>query len=190
VHPDDEMSVAPRPVDLVERALRAAARVPAGCDGLLFAPWLLGSIAPSPDDHVRGAFVGLSLGHERRHLVRAVLEGVALNLAWLLPHVEAMVGGKFPVLRFGGGGAQSELWAGALADATDRPVERLDAPRATNAKGAALLALDELGIVPLERSPELLTVGSRHEPDPGNRSVMDDALARLVALHPPLAQHR
>ena len=40
---------------------------------------------------------GLSLQHERRHAMRATLEGVALNLAWLLPHVEAFVGNRVPV---------------------------------------------------------------------------------------------
>ena len=50
-----------------------------------FLPWLLGSVAPRPNDDVRAAYVGLSLQHDRRHAVRATLEGVALNLAWLLP---------------------------------------------------------------------------------------------------------
>jgi len=63
----------------------------AGSDGALFLPWLLGSIAPSPNDDVRAAFTGLGLHHHRRHMVRAALEGVALNVAWLLPHVIGVV---------------------------------------------------------------------------------------------------
>ena len=69
-----------------------AASITAGSDGVQFAPWLLGSVAPKPSDDVRAAFIGLSLQHDRRHLVRAVMEGVAVNLAWLRPAVESFVG--------------------------------------------------------------------------------------------------
>jgi sugar (pentulose or hexulose) kinase len=152
-----------------------------------FLPWLLGSVAPSPNDDVRAAFVGLSLAHDRRHAMRATLEGVALNLAWLLPHVEAFLGNPLATLPFGGGGAMSPLWAQILADATHRPVQRLAEPRATNARGAAFLAFAELGALQLSDVPSLLRVDQTHEPEPRHRAVMDAALARLIALHPALA---
>src|SRR5215203_2053135 len=57
-----------------------AAGVPAGSDGLWFLPYLSGERSPHPDALARGAFVGLTLGHDRRHLVRAVMEGVAYGL--------------------------------------------------------------------------------------------------------------
>ena len=170
-----------------ETALLDAAGVPAGAAGAQFLPWLLGSIAPSPNDDVRGAFVGLGLQHDRAHAARAVLEGVALNLAWLLPHVESFVGAPFGHLAFGGGGALSPLWAQMLADATDRPVHRLHEPRATNARGAAFLAFADLGLVSLDTVPSLLRVQDEHTPDPANREVMDRALARLVKLHAALS---
>lgn len=168
-------------------AVGDAGSVGPGADGVQFLPWLLGSIAPNPNDDVRAAFTGLSLQHDRRHLVRAVLEGVALNLAWLLAPVEQFVGAPFDVVRFGGGAAMSPLWAQILADALDRPVHRLAQPRVTNARGAAFLALDELGVRDVDATPSLLRVDQVHEPDPANRTVMDRALARLVALHPTLA---
>ena len=62
--------------DLVDEA----AEVPAGSDGLLFLPYLSGERSPHPDPLARGAFVGLTLAHDRRHLTRAVLEGVAFGL--------------------------------------------------------------------------------------------------------------
>ena len=99
---------------------------------------------------------GLSLQHDRRHMIRAVLEGVALNLAWLRPAVESFVGHDFPTLRFGGGGAQSDLWAQILADALDRPVHQLEEPRATNARGAAFLAFAILGQLSIDDVPSLL----------------------------------
>lgn len=165
----------------VETALADAAAVSA--DGVQFLPWLLGSGAPRPDDDARGAFVGLALHHDRRHALRATLEGVALNLAWLLPAVETFVGNPYPFLRFGGGGAQSTLWAQLLADALDRPVHRLADARTTNARGAAFLAFAALGRLRLADVPSMLHTAEVHLPDPAARGPMQQALARHIALH-------
>lgn len=172
-----------------EQAVALAADAPPGSAGVGFMPWLLGSIAPNPNDDVRGAYVGLSLHHDRHHLLRATLEGVALNLAWLLPHVETFTGHSYPFVRFGGGGATSALWAQVLADALNIPVHRLAEPRATNARGAAFLAFAGLGTIDLADVPALLHVDQVHEPAPAARAPMEAALARLTALHPALALH-
>ena len=58
----------------------AAGEVPAGSAGLLFLPYLSGERSPHPDPLARGAFVGLTLAHDRRHLTRAIMEGVAFGL--------------------------------------------------------------------------------------------------------------
>ncbi|MEQ1700414.1 MAG: FGGY-family carbohydrate kinase, partial [Ilumatobacteraceae bacterium] len=171
--------------DDVEAALADAAAVEA--DGVQFLPWLIGSNAPQPNDDVRAAYVGLGLAHDRRHVMRATLEGIALNLGWLLPHVEGFVGNEFRFLRFGGGGAQSPLWAQLLADATGRPVHRLAEPRATNARGAAFLAFAALGLLDLADVPSLLQTAQVHEPDASSRDSVVAALARLTALHPALS---
>jgi xylulokinase len=164
-----------------------AAAISPGAEGVLFMPWLLGSIAPQPNDDVRGAFAGLSLRHDRRHMMRAVMEGVAVNLAWLRPAVESFVGHAFPFVRFGGGGAQSDLWAQMLADALDRPVHQVEEPRATNARGAAFLAFSTLGKLSIDDVPSLLRTQAVREPNPANRDSMDMALRNLKALHPALA---
>ncbi len=61
---------------LVEEAQQA----PAGADGLVFLPYLTGERTPYPDPLARGSFVGLTRRHQRPHLTRAVLEGVAFGL--------------------------------------------------------------------------------------------------------------
>lgn len=172
------------PDDAYERLEQVAGSVVAGSDGALFLPWLLGSIAPQPSDEARAAFAGLGLQHTRAHLARAVLEGVALNLAWLLPALESFTGTTFPSIRFGGGGAQSGLWSQILADALDRPVHRLADPRTMNARGAAFLAFAALGEIGIDDVPSLVEVRAVHEPDAAARPAMADALARLRALHP------
>lgn len=170
-----------------EAAVDAASRVPAGADGVGFLPWLIGSMSPSPNDDVRAAFVGLGLGHGREHLTRAVLEGVALNLAWLRPAFEEFLGATPARMHFGGGGATGTEWADILADALDLPVDRLSSPRATNARGAALLALADVEGLDLDDVPSMLEVASRHEPRDAHRPAMRAALDRHIALHPPLA---
>jgi len=173
--------------DDYEAATGDAESIGPGANGVQFAPWLLGSVAPRPDDDVRAAFSGLSLQHDRRHMVRAVMEGVACNLAWLRPPLEAFVGNEFASICFGGGAAQSDLWAQMMADALDRPVHQLEDPRATNARGAAFLAFCTLGQLSMDDVPSLLRARAVRDPDPGTRAVMDAALARLIDLHRALA---
>ena len=115
------------------------------------------------------------------------MEGVALNLAWLRPAVESFVGHEFASVGFGGGAAQSDLWAQMMADAIDRPVHQLEEPRATNARGAAFLAFSTLGKISIDDVPSLLRVRAIREPDPANRAAMDGAILRLAELHGALA---
>ena len=93
-----------------------AAAVPAGSAGLWFLPYLTGERSPHPDPLARGAFVGLTVGHERGHLVRAVLEGVAYGLR---DGLDQMISAGMPVptqVRAAGGGIASPLWRQILAD--------------------------------------------------------------------------
>ena len=64
-------------------------RVPAGCCSC---PWLAGSMSPSTAPEMRGGYLGLTLSTERADVVRATVEGVARNLRWLLPAVDALAG--------------------------------------------------------------------------------------------------
>jgi xylulokinase len=93
-----------------------AADVPAGSDGLLFLPYLTGERSPHPDPLARGAFVGLSIGHDRRHLARAVLEGVAFGLRDGLDEMVATGMTAPDQVRASGGGTASPLWRQILAD--------------------------------------------------------------------------
>jgi xylulokinase len=87
----------------------AAAKVPAGSDGLLWTPYLLGERTPHLDSHARAAFVGLTAGHTRGHLVRAVLEGVSYSLKDTFT-IFAELGIPVKGVRLGGGGARGPLW--------------------------------------------------------------------------------
>lgn len=181
VYVDDAFATAPAPVDAFARAEAAARTIAAGSDGVLFLPWLAGSIAPAPDDDVRAGFLGVNLETTRAHLARAVYEGVALNAAWLLPSFQAFTGQQYESLTLGGGGARSDLWAQIVADACGIAVHQLADPAHTNARGAALLALSQLGHVQLADIPSMLRVHATYEP--AQREVYEPLLAKLAAAH-------
>lgn len=115
-----------------------AATAPAGCEGLLFLPYLIGERTPHPDPDARGVFFGATLRSTRASFTRAVLEGVAyaMNDSFTLLR-EAGV----PVseVRASGGGARSDTWLQMMADVTGAPHQRLRVDEGP-ALGAAILA--------------------------------------------------
>lgn len=118
-----------------------------GANGLLFLPWMFGERSPVPDTALRGAFVNLSLEHRRADLLRAVYEGVALNLRWILDAFGS-VGRSCRTLRAIGGGARSDVWSQVLADVTGRTIERVALPQQAGATGAALTGAVAVGVLP------------------------------------------
>ena len=115
-----------------------AAKVSAGSDGLLWTPYLLGERTPHLDSHARAAFVGLTAGHTRGHLTRAVLEGVAYSLCDSFT-LFAEMGVPIKGVRLGGGGARSALWRSIQAAIYGHTCDVLVAEEG-GAFGAALLA--------------------------------------------------
>ena len=117
----------------------SAAEVPPGSDGLWFLPYLTGERSPHADPHARGAFVGLTLAHDRRHLTRAVLEGVAFGLR---DGLDLMIGAGMPApdqIRASGGGTASPLWRQILADVLGAEIATVNTSEGA-AYGAGLLA--------------------------------------------------
>jgi sugar (pentulose or hexulose) kinase len=108
-----------------ERIDGLVAASPPGAAGTLFIPTLAGAVAPVPDGRARGAFVGLSLGSTRGDLSRAVFEGIALELRWLLAAMD--LAGSPAEVRLTGGGARSDAWAQIVADVFQAPIARVQA---------------------------------------------------------------
>ncbi|MBV9073116.1 MAG: xylulokinase [Acidobacteria bacterium] len=132
--------------DPYELLTAEATRVPAGSDGLLWAPYLMGERTPHLDPDARAALVGITASLTRAHVVRAILEGVAFSLKDTFTIFEEM---RVPVkrIRLGGGGARSELWRQIQADIYGHEVEIVEAEEGA-AYGAALLAGVGAGIWP------------------------------------------
>ena len=140
------------------------ASVPAGSHGVLFLPWLRGSMAPANDTNMRGGYINMSLDTDRRSLVRATCEGVAHNLAWLLPHAEALTGNRIEEVVFVGGAARSSGWVQIVADVLGRPVLPADRPAFAIARGTALLALHRAGDLTRHELSGLVVAGAPVDP--------------------------
>jgi xylulokinase len=98
-------------------------------------------------------------------MVRAVAEGIAHNLGWLLPHVETFTGDHIDEVAFVGGAARSQPWCQILADVIDRPIGALHAPDRAVARATALLALQRHGELTRDDINALVTIDARYEPD-------------------------
>lgn len=149
--------------DLDARLLDEAAQVPAGSEGLLCLPYLLGERAPWWRSGMRGAYLGLRQEHRRPHLVRSAVEGVCQQLALVRDAL-----GDRPVreVRATGGAVASDLWVQTLAATLDLPVRVAASPEGTGL-GACLLGMHALGALPdLDAAAALVAVHDPVEPDP------------------------
>jgi len=127
---------------------QAVEQVEPGSDYLIFTPWMYGERSPVADTYVRSTFLNLSADHTREHMLRAVYEGVAYNLRWMLELVDRLYGFRLECLRIIGGGARGAPWMQIIADVTGCRVETVSYPQEAGAVGAALIAAVGLGIYP------------------------------------------
>ncbi|MEV6333625.1 FGGY-family carbohydrate kinase [Nocardia vinacea] len=118
-----------------------AAEAPAGSRGLLALPYFAGERTPLFDPDARGIIAGLTLGHGRAELYRAVLEGIAYGVRH---NLEAMAGGQAPRLVAVGGGTKGGLWTQIVSDVTGLP-QQLPADTVGACLGDALLAAEAVG---------------------------------------------
>ncbi len=168
----------------------AAALVPAGSEGLEWAPYLLGERTPHLDPEVRAAFAGISTAHTAAHFVRAVLEGVAYSLEDTFT-LFAELGIPVSGIRLGGGGARGPLWRKIQAGIYGHAVEVLTAEEG-GAFGSALMAgvgaghwanLDEA-------CGQAIEVAERIEPDAGDLAAYKAGYAQWRKLYPALKSLR
>jgi xylulokinase len=163
-----------------------AAKVPAGSDGVMFLPYLMGERSPVWDAKASGAFVGLSLFHTRAHLYRAVLEGVSFALKH---NIEAGRQGAQSLddkLIVVGGAAHSDLWMQIIADITGYPVYTIE-QEVEAALGAALLAALGVGLISREAAEGgWVTLIERAQPDAVRMALYEQRFGVYTDLYPAL----
>jgi xylulokinase len=162
---------------------RIAERVPAGSNGVIYAPWLYGERSPVEDSTVRASIFNLSLENSREDIIRAVLEGVALNTRWMLNPAEKFLGRRIEALNFVGGGAKSQVWCQIFADVMNLTIRQVKDPIEVNAKGAAFIAAEALGMLKFDELPERVEIENVFTPNPANRSVYDRIFAEFVKYY-------
>ena len=165
---------------------REAAQVPAGSDGVLWTPYLMGERTPHLDPAARGTLTGLAASHGRAHVVRAVLEGVAFSLKDSFSLFREM-GVPVRNVRLGGGGARSALWRQIQADVYGCEVEILRAEEGA-AYGAALLAGVGAGFWHSieEACDAVVAVEQRVKPEPATVKVMQQQYENYRQVYPAL----
>ena len=166
---------------------RIAAEVPAGARGLLYAPWLCGELSPVDDPSLRAGLLNMSLHHSRKDIVRAFLEGVALNTRWMTAAVSRFVGKTPDQITMVGGGATSDVWCQIFADVLGIPIRQLEAPIQANAIGAALIACLGVGALAFDDIPNLTQIHRTYLPDSDRKAVYDQAFENFTFAHRRLA---
>jgi xylulokinase len=153
---------------------------PPGSGGVLYLPWMGGSMAPRADGRMRGGFLNIGLNTTRGELARAVLEGIALNLRWLRDPVEKFAGRRFSHFVLYGGGAASDAWSQIMADALDRPVHQTERPQSVAAIGAGLLAFERLGLLGFDDFASRVAIHRVYEPRLAHRELYQARAGQLV----------
>jgi gluconokinase len=142
----------------------------AGSEGLVFLPYLSGERSPSWNPVARGVLFGLALHHNRRHLLRAVVEGVAYAMYAVLLAVEDVTG-QTTEIRGSGGLLRSPLWVQVMADVCGREIVVPHVVE-TTALGAVLLAMYALGeITDLVQARERVPIGACYAPHAENHEL-------------------
>jgi len=130
--------------DPYEILTEEAEKSPIGANGLLAIPHLVGAGAPYWNPYARGIIYGLSLGHKRRDIVRAILEGVAFEVKKNI-EVFGELGIETKELRLTGGGSRSDFWNQIYSDVLGLTCVRNLIEEATSL-GAAILAATGAGL--------------------------------------------
>lgn len=133
--------------------------IPAGNDGLIALPYLLGERATIYNPDARGVFFGVSVLHTKQHFQKAILEGICFQLMTIVQSVESVYG-KSARIFVSGGITHAPLWVQLLSNVLGRELI-VSASHDASSMGATMLGYRALGI-PFRMQENTLT---RFTPD-------------------------
>lgn len=167
-----------------EMLFSTAEKIPAGSEGLLFVPYLLGERAPIWDASAKGTILGMEITHTQAHLVKATLEGILFGLFQiteiLLPDPEKR---KQTKVMASGGFGKSELWLQMVADIFQMTVETSQTIEGS-AWGAVLIGMKSLGIdMSIENKNK---AGRTFSPNAVHKKVYEESFAKFKKVYPVL----
>ncbi|HVE49030.1 MAG TPA: FGGY-family carbohydrate kinase [Casimicrobiaceae bacterium] len=173
-----------------DRLNHEATKIAPGAEGLIVLDHFQGNRTPHTDAQSRGAVVGLSLGHGRAHMFRAMIEGICLGTRQILATMES-AGVRVTEMVVGGGATNSPLWLQIHADTANVPVTVTKFPSAP-VLGSAILAAVGAGIFASidEAIARMVTIDRVIEPDRASVAAYHDISARYDRLYPALKAWR
>jgi xylulokinase len=177
-------------LDVYEMMNAGVLRSPPGARGLVFLPYLLGERTPRWNPEAKGAFLGMSLAHSRDDMLRAVMEGVTLNLSVILDIFRTSL--EIPSVTVIGGGAKGAVWRQIMADVYEAEILRPDYLEEATSMGAAIIAGVGCGAFPdFSVAESFIEISERAEPNPERfatykkaKALFDDCYAALEPLFP------
>jgi len=176
---------------------RIVESTPPGSNNLIFTPWLIGERTPIENHTIRGGLYNISLEMSRKHLIRAIFEGVAYNVKWLFMYVERFVkklkkkGGisisknqvVIPEINIIGGGASSNVWCQIFADVLNRTIKQVENPIQANARGAAFIASVGLGYIEWDHIPKHIQFSNIFKPRIENREIYEKLFNEYLNIY-------
>ena len=160
------------------------AQVPPGSDGLICTPWMLGERCPVSSTTTRATLFNITMVHTREHLMRAVYEGIAYNIRWILQNFCKDYSIACDNIRIIGGGALDKGWMQILSDITGRNISVVENPRNAGAVGAAVVALIGLRELPdFASAKKFVRVSAVFEPNAENKAIYDALFSQYQQLY-------
>lgn len=146
-----------------------------GAGGVVFTPWLHGNRCPFEDPNVAGMFFNIKLETGKTELIRAVVEGIAFHMRWMLERQDKQKAVHISdTVRFCGGGALGSATCQILADILQKKIEVVDSPQNIGAVGAAACIAVGLGVIPeIKDVKKLIPAKITYHPNPNNKAVYD-----------------
>jgi xylulokinase len=153
-------------------------------DQVFFLPYLMGERTPHNDPYCRGTFIGMNMTHQRKHLTRAVLEGVAFSLRDTFEIMKTMGIGITRVC-INGGGAKSKLWCSIISDVLNIQVVKLNSNEGP-AYGAAILGAVGYGLFDTVESAcsAFIKITETINPDAGRAALYDKKYEVYKEIYP------
>jgi xylulokinase len=159
-------------VDVYELINQQIERSPPGAGGLIFLPYMLGERTPRWNPKAKGAFIGLSLATRREDLLRAVLEGITLNLGIIVNIFRQHV--PIDAVTVIGGGAKGAVWRQILADVYGCPIQKLNVLEEATSMGAAVVGGVAAGVFDsFDVIDRFVHVDDVVVPNPANQAVYE-----------------
>ncbi len=135
------------------------------------------------DKSLRAGLYNLSLNNSREDIIRAFLEGIALNTRWLMQPVNRFLKREVDLIHIVGGGAQSDIWCQIFADVLNVRIKQVHDPVYANARGAAWIGAVGMQEIRFADIPALVRVKKEYFPLEKNRSIYDQKFEHFLKIY-------